>query len=118
MIFRKSGRVRAVSFEELVNETALRVVLSEDAYRIQIKEALKIGVDGFLLDNMSPAIVAKAVKMIRNYNGGKNIFIEASGGITIKNLSSYLDSGVNAISIGAITHSVISKDIRLEFSYK
>ena len=84
----------------------------------QLSEGLKMNIEGYLLDNMSPAIVAKAVKMIRNYNGGKNIFIEASGGITIKNLSSYLDSGVNAISIGAITHSVISKDIRLEFSYK
>ncbi|MBG93125.1 MAG: hypothetical protein CL792_04005 [Chloroflexi bacterium] len=51
MIFRKSGRVRAVSFEELVNETALRVVLSEDAYRIQIKEALNKGVEvGALLE--------------------------------------------------------------------
>ena len=49
---------------------------------------------------------------------GKKIFIEASGGITIKNLSSYLDSGVDAISVGAITHSVISKDFRLEFNYK
>ena len=84
----------------------------------QLSEGLKMNIEGYLLDNMSPAIVAKAVKMIRNYNGGKNIFIEASGGITIKNLSSYLDSGVNAISVGAITHSVISKDIRLEFSYK
>jgi len=84
----------------------------------QLSEGLKMNIEGYLLDNMSPTIVAQAVKIIRNYNSGKKIFIEASGGITIKNLSSYLDSGVDAISVGAITHSVISKDIRLEFNYK
>ena len=51
MIFRKSGRIRAVSFEELINETSLRSALSEDTYRIQIKEALDRGVQvGALLE--------------------------------------------------------------------
>ena len=51
MIFRKSGRIRAVSFEELVNETSLRAALSEDTYRFQIKEALDRGVQaGALLE--------------------------------------------------------------------
>lgn len=81
----------------------------------QIKEALIIGVDGFLLDNMNAKIVKEAVKIIRNSKNGSQIFIEASGGITKKNLKSYLNTGVNAISIGAMTHGVKSKDIRLEF---
>ena len=51
MIFRKSGRIRAVSFEELVNETSLRAALSQDTYRFQIKEALDRGVQaGALLE--------------------------------------------------------------------
>ncbi|MFL2647050.1 MAG: DnaD domain-containing protein [Dehalococcoidia bacterium] len=51
MIFRKSGRIRAVSFEELVNETSLRAALSEDTYRFQIKGALDRGVQaGALLE--------------------------------------------------------------------
>ena len=81
----------------------------------QIREALIIGVDGFLLDNMSPLCIKKAVTLIRNSDTGGDIFIEASGGITDKNIISYLDTGINAISVGAMTHSATSKDIRLEF---
>jgi nicotinate-nucleotide pyrophosphorylase (carboxylating) len=53
--------------------------------------------------------------LIRNFAGGDSIFVEASGGITLDNLHGYLDTGVNAISIGALTHQIRSKDIRLEF---
>ena len=83
----------------------------------QIQEALKIGVDGFLLDNMSAKIVKKAVEIIRNSKNGSKIFIEASGGITEKTLKAYLNTGINAISIGAITHGVKSKNIKLEFIF-
>ena len=72
-------------------------------------------VDGFLLDNMPPNLIKEAVALIRNAEKGTEIFIEASGGITDKNLVSYLNTGINAISVGAMTHSAISKDIRLEF---
>ena len=81
----------------------------------QIKEALIIGVDGFLLDNMNTETVKEAVEIIRNSKNGNKIFIEASGGIVKNNIKKYLDTGINAISIGAITHSVKNKDIRLEF---
>jgi len=81
----------------------------------QIREALIIGVDGFLLDNMSPDSIKEAVSIIRNSERGEDIFIEASGSITDKNIVSYLDTGINAISIGAMTHSATNKDIRLEF---
>ena len=81
----------------------------------QIREALVIGVDGFLLDNMSPDSIKEAVSIIRHSERGEGIFIEASGGITDKNIVSYLDTGIDAISIGALTHSAINKDIRLEF---
>ena len=80
----------------------------------QIREALIIGVDGFLIDNMAPNLVRQAVELIRNSEQGAEIFIEASGGITDENIVSYLDTGVNAISVGAMTHGAISKDIRLE----
>ena len=81
----------------------------------QIKEALKIGVDGFLLDNMDVNTIRLAVSIIRESENGDDIFIEASGGINIENIHPYLDTGINAISIGALTHRAISKDIRLEF---
>lgn len=79
----------------------------------QIEEALQCGVDGFLLDNMEPKEIKKAVKFIKEYN--KKMFIEASGGITKETISSYLKTGIDAISIGAITHSISNIDIKLEF---
>ena len=81
----------------------------------QIHEALKTGVDGFLLDNMKPETVRSAVSIIRASQNGEDVFIEASGGITLENILPYLDTGINAISIGALTHQAISKNIRLDF---
>ncbi len=84
-------------------------------YLGQISEALDIGVDGFLLDNMTPEETVKAVDIIRNSKQGENIFIESSGNMNYDNFQSYLKTGVNAISIGGLTHSIKSSDIRLEF---
>lgn len=80
----------------------------------QILEALETGVDGFLLDNMNPDTIRKAVKMIRAYPGGNDIFIEASGGINLDNLHSYIDTGIDAISSGSLTHSAKSSNIHME----
>jgi len=81
----------------------------------QIHEALKTRVDGFLLDNMKPKAIRSAVSIIRASQNGEDMFIEASGGITLENIYPYLDTGINAISIGALTHQAISKNIRLDF---
>jgi len=81
----------------------------------QITEALAIGVDGFLLDNMSRDRTVSAVNLIRSYPKGNEIFIESSGGITLHNLNNYVDTGINAISIGALTHSVKASEIHMEF---
>ncbi len=81
----------------------------------QIKEAMETGTDGFLLDNMNREQTISAVKLIRSYPQGDDIFIESSGGINLSNLSNYVDTGVNAISIGALTHSVKAADIHIEF---
>ena len=85
-------------------------------YISQIKEGLKNNVSGFLLDNMSPLKIKEAVKIIKKEN--KNIFIEASGGITQKSIEAYLNTGINAISMGEITHSINNIDIKLEFIKK
>ena len=81
----------------------------------QVHEALKTGVDGFLLDNMKPETIRSAVSIIRASQNGEDVFIEASGGITLENIHPYLDTGINAISIGALTHQAVSKNIRLDF---
>ncbi|MPN20472.1 hypothetical protein SDC9_167851 [bioreactor metagenome] len=55
------------------------------------------------------------MKIIREYKGGDDIFVEASGGITFEKLSEYAATGINAISIGALTHRIKSADIHLIF---
>ncbi|MCX6153110.1 MAG: carboxylating nicotinate-nucleotide diphosphorylase [Candidatus Kapabacteria bacterium] len=81
----------------------------------ELKEALKAGVDGILLDNLSPDDTEKAVKIIRNYPKGDKIFIETSGGINLNNVEDYIASGIDGISIGGLTHSVKCSSIHLEF---
>lgn len=84
----------------------------------QVREAMEIGVDGFLLDNMNRERTIEAVKLIRSYPNGKDIFIESSGGINLSNIENYIETGINAISIGALTHSAKSVDIHMEFEFE
>lgn len=74
----------------------------------EIEEAIKSNVDIIMLDNMSIEDMKLAVKKI----GGK-AKIEASGNITVKNIKSVAETGVDYISVGAITHSVKALDISL-----
>jgi len=67
------------------------------------------GVDRIMLDNFNPEQLAAAVKLI-----AKRIETEASGGITIDNLSAYAASGVDYISCGAIIHHAVSMDLSLK----
>ena len=92
-------------------EKLFKIELEVDYYD-QIEEGLECNVDGFLLDNMRPEEIKKSVQLIKQKS--KNIFVEASGGITEKSLQRYLKTGVDAISMGEITHSVPNIDIRLE----
>jgi len=108
----ESVRVAVQNIRKL--DINLPIELEVDTFE-QIHDGLAAGVDGFLLDNMHPNQIREAIQLIRNFAGGDSIFVEASGGITLDNLHGYLDTGVNAISIGALTHQIRSKDIRLEF---
>ena len=81
----------------------------------QIKQALSYNINGFLLDNMPREKIIECVQVIRSHPMGDNIFIEASGGINLMNITPYLDTGINGISIGALTHQINSCDIKLEF---
>jgi nicotinate-nucleotide pyrophosphorylase (carboxylating) len=71
--------------------------------------ALKAGADIIMLDNMKVQDIKKAVKMSK----GK-VLLEASGGITLDNISDIADTGVDFISVGALTHSVAAADISLK----
>ena len=74
-----------------------------------LDEALDAGADVVLLDNMSVEEVAQAVEA----NAGRAL-LEVSGGITLDNVADYGRTGVDLISVGALTHSVHSVDLALE----
>lgn len=74
----------------------------------QVREALKSGADIIMLDNMTPDKIKKAVKIIDS-----KAMTEASGGINLDNIGEYAKTGVDYISVGALTHSAKSLDIGL-----
>lgn len=74
----------------------------------ELKEALALSPGVILFDNFSPKSLARAVCYARSQRPG--ILLEASGGITLKNVRRYAASGVNWISVGALTHSVKTID--------
>lgn len=75
----------------------------------QLREALEERIDAVLLDNMSPAQLGEAVRIV-----GRRVLTEASGGITRDNIAEVARSGVDLISVGALTHSAPALDIGLD----
>jgi nicotinate-nucleotide pyrophosphorylase (carboxylating) len=76
----------------------------------QLEPAITAGADALLLDNMSDDLVAAALRIVAG-----RAFIEVSGGITLDRVRSLSSLGVDAISVGALTHSVRAIDIGLDF---
>jgi len=72
-------------------------------------EAVVAGADIVMLDNMSVEEMRRAMKSI-----GGRVLVEASGGVTLDNVKSVAETGVDLISVGALTHSVKALDISLE----
>lgn len=76
---------------------------------VQARQALKGKADVLLLDNMPPAQVRQALRIIQ-----KQALVEVSGGITLNNIQSMAKAGPDFISIGALTHSAPSMDLSME----
>ena len=78
----------------------------------EVKRVIKHGkIDRIMLDNFTPARIEEALQLI---NGKYET--EASGGITLQNIKEYAQTGVDYISIGALTHHIKSLDLSLKFS--
>ncbi|MCW5836564.1 MAG: carboxylating nicotinate-nucleotide diphosphorylase [Labilithrix sp.] len=77
----------------------------------QLEEALVAGADIVLLDNMDTETVEEAVRRTRG-----RALLEASGGITLERVGELARAGVDAISVGALTHSTPAADIGLDFA--
>jgi nicotinate-nucleotide pyrophosphorylase (carboxylating) len=77
----------------------------------ELEEALAGGAEAILLDNMTPAQVKQSIARIKQEN--RWIPTEASGGIVLDNIRAYAETGVEFISVGALTHSARAADISM-----
>ncbi len=91
---------------------ALKIEVEADTYE-QAIAAIEAGSDIVLLDNMEPETI-RAVLRHRT----STVQFEASGGITLQNVRSIAEAGVDFISIGQLTHSVTALDISLDFDFE
>ncbi len=115
----KDNHIAANGSNEALQEAIDRVRNERPGTRIQLEcdtleqmqRFLELrGVDMLLLDNMGCEKLRQAVQM----NGGR-LWLEASGGITLETIANVAATGVNAISVGALTHSARALDLGLDF---
>jgi nicotinate-nucleotide pyrophosphorylase (carboxylating) len=89
-------------------ETGLPVEVEAETLR-QVQAALDAGAERILLDNMPVETMREAVALVAGA-----AWLEASGGVTLANLRELAETGVDAISVGALTHSARSLDVSME----
>ena len=87
----------------------LKVEVEADTLK-QVEQAVAAGADFILLDNMTVAQLRQAVKRVRG-----RVKLEASGGVSLKTVRAIARTGVDFISVGALTHSAPAVDIGLDF---
>jgi nicotinate-nucleotide pyrophosphorylase (carboxylating) len=80
----------------------------------ELEDAIECGAEAILLDNMTPAQVKSCVERLKAL--GRWIPTEASGGIVLENIRAYAETGVDFISVGALTHSAKAADISMSIT--
>jgi len=81
----------------------------------EVEPAAEAGADIIMLDNMSVEQIGKAVARVRRIRGIHSVpLLEASGGIRLDNVRAYAETGVDRISVGALTHSAEAFDLSLQ----
>ena len=109
----KDNHIASSNIKELIlkaNKSKTKKIITVEVDNLkQLKEILGLKFDRLLLDNFNLKSLKKAVKLVKN-----KYQLEASGNVTLKNVNKIAASGVDRISIGRITHSVPSLDLKLE----
>jgi nicotinate-nucleotide pyrophosphorylase (carboxylating) len=105
------GIAAAVEAVRARNDRGLRVEV-ETTSLDEVREALAAGVDRVMFDNMAPEAMREAVALVRAAGEGRPE-TEASGGITLETIRGYAETGVDFISVGALTHSAPALDLSL-----
>jgi len=101
----------AVEAVRVRNDRGLRVEI-ETTTLAEVGEALAARVDRVMFDNMDPATLRKAVALAAAA-GERRPETEASGGITLETIRAFAETGVDFISVGALTHSAPALDLSL-----
>ncbi len=99
--------------KEYLSENQLSLPIEIETRTLaEVEEALASGIpDRIMFDNFTPELISTALGMVN-----KTVETEASGGITLQNIRDYAITGVDCISVGALTHSVKSLDLSLKIS--
>ena len=80
----------------------------------EVREAIEAGAHRLLLDNMSLDLLREAVSIARSQGGAESPKLEASGGVNLENVAEIAATGVELISVGALTHSAPALDLSME----
>jgi nicotinate-nucleotide pyrophosphorylase (carboxylating) len=122
MVLIKDNHIKvAGGIEEAVKKVREKASFSKkievEVTRVEdVLAAAKAGVDIIMLDNFSPNQIKEAIRSLRKAGFFGKVLLEASGGITAKNIMAFASTGVNIVSLGEITDSPKALDISLEIT--
>ena len=102
---------KAVKMAKLKAQHMLKIEVEAKNIR-EVRSALSADAEIIMLDNMSIEGIKKSVRMIRSQN--PKVIIEASGNINLENVTVIAETGVDLISVGALTHSATAVDISMD----
>lgn len=105
------GIEKAVNMAKLKAQHMLKVEVEAKNIR-EVRSVLSADAEIIMLDNMSIEDIMKSVKLIRSQN--PKVIIEASGNINLENIRAVAETGVDLISVGALTHSAAAVDISMD----
>jgi len=102
------------AYEEAVPSRACDTMLPiqiEVRDESELREALSVGAEAVLLDNMTPAEAKRCVELARELR--RECVVEISGGITLENVRAYAETGADFLSSGTLTHSAPAANLSL-----
>ena len=111
---------KALSLAEMTRQLRARIpphipLWLEIDFLDQLREALPGAADILLLDNMTPRQMRQAVILRDEFRPNGPPLLEASGGVTLKTIAEIAATGVDRISVGALTHSAPVADLAMDF---
>ncbi len=106
-----AGSIKTAVQRAVQNRRGEQVIECEVRSLTELEEALENGAEAILLDNMSPDQVRACVERVQSHN--RRVPLEASGGMNLETVRAYAETGVDYISIGALTHSPKAVDMSM-----